>query len=292
MIQNDKTNMETDDVSVNKIKIPQYAFTHAGKFHSDDVFSSALLTYLNPDIKIIRGYVIPEDFKGIVFDIGGGKYDHHQEDALVRDNGVSYAAFGLLWKEFGGLILSEKDANNFDKSFVQPLDYSDNTGAYNEMAELISLFNPNWDEDLDYDACFNEAKEIAMAILIKKFNFIKSLNRAENFVKDAVEKAEESIVVLPKRAPWKPFVEGTDIEFVVYPSDRGGFNAQGVPTSMGSANLKIPFPKEWRGKSADELKAISGIDTLSFCHNSGFLISAGTIEDTIRACKISKVQGK
>ena len=27
------------------------AFTHSGKFHADDVFSSALLLYLNPEIK-------------------------------------------------------------------------------------------------------------------------------------------------------------------------------------------------------------------------------------------------
>lgn len=26
------------------------AFTHSGKFHADDVFSSALLLYLNPEI--------------------------------------------------------------------------------------------------------------------------------------------------------------------------------------------------------------------------------------------------
>ena len=29
------------------------AFTHSGKFHADDVFSSALLLYLNPEITII-----------------------------------------------------------------------------------------------------------------------------------------------------------------------------------------------------------------------------------------------
>ena len=28
------------------------AFTHSGKFHADDVFSSALLLYLNPEITI------------------------------------------------------------------------------------------------------------------------------------------------------------------------------------------------------------------------------------------------
>ena len=33
------------------------AFTHGGKFHADDVFSSALLLYINPEISITRGIV-------------------------------------------------------------------------------------------------------------------------------------------------------------------------------------------------------------------------------------------
>ena len=57
------------------------AFTHSGKFHADDVFSSALLLYLNPQITITRGNRVPEDYDGIVFDIGRGRYDHHQRDS-------------------------------------------------------------------------------------------------------------------------------------------------------------------------------------------------------------------
>lgn len=274
--------------NTNKLEnVPKRAFTHRGKFHSDDVFSAALLTYLNPNIEIIRGYNIPEDFDGIVFDIGEGKYDHHQQGAEVRDNGIPYAAFGLLWRDFASLILGQSDAEFFDKSFVQNLDYSDNTGAYHEIAEIISTFNPNWDEEADYDKRFHEAKEFALTILTKKFNFIKSINRAEEFVKDAIKKTDNKILQLSKRAPWKNHIDGTDIEFVIYPSDRGGYNAQGVPVSSGNTTLKIPFPKEWRGKRTDELSKISGVETLSFCHNSGFLITAGTKEDVIKACNIA-----
>ena len=75
------------------------AFTHSGKFHADDVFSFALLLYLNPEITILRGNRVPDDFDGIVFDIGRGKYDHHQKDSRIRENGVPYAAFGLLWED-------------------------------------------------------------------------------------------------------------------------------------------------------------------------------------------------
>ena len=108
------------------------AFTHSGKFHADDVFSSALLRYINPEITITRGNRVPEDFEGIVFDIGRGRYDHHQRDSRVRENGIAYAAFGLLWEELGAEILgSEELAQKFDEAFVQPLDNNDNTGEKN-----------------------------------------------------------------------------------------------------------------------------------------------------------------
>ena len=76
------------------MKIPANGFTHAGKFHADDVFATALLQILRPDIKITRGFVVPDDFDGIVYDIGFGMFDHHQEPREYRANGVPYAAFG------------------------------------------------------------------------------------------------------------------------------------------------------------------------------------------------------
>lgn len=74
------------------MKIPANGFTHAGKFHADDVFATALLQIVRPDIKITRGFVVPDDFDGIVYDIGFGMFDHHQEPRETRPNGVPYAA--------------------------------------------------------------------------------------------------------------------------------------------------------------------------------------------------------
>ena len=48
------------------MKIPANGFTHAGKFHADDVFATALLQIIRPDIRIARGFVVPDDFDGIV----------------------------------------------------------------------------------------------------------------------------------------------------------------------------------------------------------------------------------
>jgi uncharacterized UPF0160 family protein len=168
------------------------------------------------------------------------------------------------------------------------LDYSDNTGSRNELAELISLFNPVWDSKEELSLCFQEAKEFALTILNKKFKRIESVQRAEVIVKDGMEHAKNKIAVLSIGAPWKKFIIGTEIEFVVTPSERGGFSAQGVPIDRDSNELKIAFPENWRGKRDEELKEISGIETLHFCHNSGFLIAANTLEDAIKACEQAK----
>ena len=62
------------------MKIPARGFTHAGKFHADDVFATALLQILRPDIQVTRGFVVPDNFDGIVYDIGDGMFD--QQNSL------------------------------------------------------------------------------------------------------------------------------------------------------------------------------------------------------------------
>ena len=42
------------------MKIPANGFTHAGKFHADDVFATALLQIIRPDIRITRGALCPD----------------------------------------------------------------------------------------------------------------------------------------------------------------------------------------------------------------------------------------
>ena len=155
------------------------AFTHGGKFHADDVFSAALLLHFNPQLTIQRGNRVPEDFAGIVFDIGRGEYDHHQKDSRIRENQVPYAAFGLLWEALGTEILSPEMAARFDEKFVQPLDLNDNTGEKNELASMIGMFNPVWDDNSGSDAAFLEAVAVAGRILEHKWERFRADERAE-----------------------------------------------------------------------------------------------------------------
>ena len=99
--------------------ISDIVLTHAGKFHADDVFSAALLRILKPGVEIRRVYQVPEGFDGLAFDIGWGEFDHHQAGAPVRPNGVPYAAFGLLWREYGPCLLLRRGTEVWQVSFTQ-----------------------------------------------------------------------------------------------------------------------------------------------------------------------------
>ncbi len=268
--------------------IPDKGFTHGGRFHADDVFSAALLKILNPNIKITRGFKVPVNFTGIIFDVGDSEFDHHAKNSPVRENGAPYAAFGLLWRKYGEELLPKEQAQRVDLHFIQPLDIDDNTGTGNQLAQLISSYNPAWDSSENPDDCFFKAVEIAKDLFSHKIEGLKAINRAENYVNAALENMKDGIIILDEYAPWKQqLIPDKKACFVVYPSQRGGFCAQGVPVSFGSNALKVPFPALWAGLGEDELCAVSNLDTLRFCHIGRFLITTETKEDAIAACHLA-----
>lgn len=220
-----------------KVELPSKAFTHGAKFHSDDVFATAFLEMIKPDIEVKRGFEVPKDFDGIIYDIGRGKFDHHQKDKEYRENGCPYAAFGLLWREFGAACVGEEEAARFDEKFIQPLDESDNTGCDNDIAKIIGEFNPGWDTEQDYDGCFKKAVEFAKVILVNHFNAVAGILRATELVKADMEKCDGEVLVLSKFAPWKNAVIDSGYKYVVYPSNRGGYSVQGVPLSADDNTL-------------------------------------------------------
>lgn len=179
------------------MKIPANGFTHAGKFHADDVFATALLQILRPDIKITRGFVVPDDFDGIVYDIGFGMFDHHQEPRETRPNGIPYAAFGLLWRVLGPGLVGERQARLIDENFIQPLDLNDNTGEQNSLCDAIGFFNPVWDSKEDQDACFFKAVAVAKQILENQIESANAVNRADEKVQQAYKNSRDGIVMLP-----------------------------------------------------------------------------------------------
>ena len=48
-----------------------------------------------------------------------------------------------------------------------------------------------------------------------------------------LEKMKNQTVILPVGIPWKSVLVPSEALFVVYPSARGGYNAQAIPISLG-----------------------------------------------------------
>lgn len=261
--------------------------THSGNFHADDVFSVALLRMINPDIEISRVRDVPDDIEDdvIVFDIGKGRYDHHQVDAAVRENGVKYAAFGLLWKSFGHLLVSESHVDKLDETFVQFIDKADNGVEFNPLSGAISAFVPAWDEDTDMDTAFWQAVSIADTILRREVGNLQSQERAANLVHQALKESDGQVVVLGRYLPWHDILPETTALFVVFPSNRGGYNLQCVPPEAGSFEKKVPLPAEWAGKSVQELSEF--LPGLSFCHPGRFICGADTVETAVKAARMA-----
>ena len=85
--------------------------THNGTMHADEVFATAFLDMYLGDVRVFRTTSVPTvgiQEGAFIYDVGRGKFDHHQIDALKRDNGIPYSSIGLLWKEFGRALYKKR----------------------------------------------------------------------------------------------------------------------------------------------------------------------------------------
>ena len=164
------------------------------------------------------------------------------------------------------------------------MDLNDNTGEQNSLADAIGSFNPLWDSKDDPDVCFWRAVPVAKQILENEIAAANAVNRADDTVRRAYASMKDGIVVLPAYMPWKNGLYKTDALFVVYPSQRGGWSAQCV-TDHKTKKPKLPFPQSWAGQPQEVIEQKSGIEGISFCHASRFLITAKDKETALAACR-------
>jgi len=279
--------------------------THNGSFHADDVFSVAAFKLVDPSFTLVRTrdmeLIAQAD---IVIDVGGeydaetGRFDHHQRGgAGARENGIPYSSFGLIWQKYGVEICqgNAELANAVDAGLVSAIDAID-CGHVQGVAEGISLsqtigmFNPTWQEDSDFDTCFDEAVDFASRVLMR---FIASASgglSAKAIVAKAIEQAADPrVIVLEKYIPWKRTVHALSDEalYMIYPSPTGQWRIQTVPVEPGSFEDRKSLPKAWAGLSGQELKDATGIDDAMFCHNGLFIAGAESFESTMKMASIA-----
>lgn len=273
--------------------------THSGTMHTDDIFSTAFLDLYYKNIKVFRTTTIPKDIDKnvIIYDIGRGKFDHHQEDAKKRENGITYCSFGLLWQEFGKDFLKKRNIDNieevftaFDKDLIEAIDADDN-GIFPKieaqykvktLSEVFKLFNPGYKSGQDEKEQFIKAVKVAKIIIEEELLSVIGKVIAKKQVLKCLEKKENHTLYLDEYMPYEQTIlqeeSANDILFVVYPSNRGGYGIKTVPISSEDHNKRLDFPEEWAGLENEELEEKSGIKGLKFCHLTRFLATADTLE--------------
>lgn len=285
--------------------------THGGVFHADEVLATVILKKVFGNITVCRTFNVPEEEllprDIIIYDIGFGKYDHHQKGGNgERKNGVPYAAVGLIWREFGLDVVA--DAPNpelvwflIDRDLIQGVDAVDNgkmpKADYPAQAmtfsQTISLFNPTWDSKELPDDAFVKAVEFAEVVFDNVYASAVARVKAESIVDEAIDDAEGNIMVLDQFVPWQEFIfssgndKAEEVQFVIFPSNRGGYNWQCVPDGLGSFGQRKSVPEEWKGLRGEELQQVTGVKTATFCHPAGFIGGAETLEDAIKLAKIA-----
>lgn len=274
----------------NSIQKFKRGITHAGIFHSDDIVSTAFLLLLNPELEIIRVTDIKDTDVGeddIVYDIGLGRFDHHQPGRRMAAPDIPYSAFGLLWDAYGRELLEEQGFYEieaahklFAETIARSIDIGDNKGYKNVKGFyenlLICRFIPMWYELPDG----NTAEDLAEIDRVYSRQFWSAVDFTtllfDNWMRDLWLKVEAApgekrifdealaglhngVLELPRYIPWRQHLDPTtDIKLVIVPHERGGY----AITSVDPNVLKIRRDPH-----------------LTFVHPSGFMGTAPTLED-------------
>lgn len=289
----------------------KYLATHNGTFHADEVFAYVVLKKVFPGYELMRSRDPKSLEKAkIVFDVGGGKYDHHTTDKEYRENGIPYAAFGLIWRDFGKQFLQswfESEHIDYvfekiDEELVQAIDAFDNgvnvfeSSSVNvpTVSSIIAEFNHRIPKDavaIEEYTAFSQATDMANDIFMNKVVGIhKMLKSKDTVIKAFNDRKNPALLVLEENTEWGEIVAEIDTNeellYVTYPKP-DGYYLQVVTKENGSFDARKDLPAIWAGKRDGELGAVIGIDDAIFCHPARFLAGAKSKESILKMAELA-----
>jgi uncharacterized UPF0160 family protein len=291
----------------------QTVIVHSGSFHPDDVFAVATLQLLEgkEHLTVIRtrdeDTIASADWVldvGGVYDVEAQRFDHHQNGAPVRENGIPYAAFGLVWKHFGERIAgSQEVADVIEERIAQQIDAGDNgvklytLNEYSvspyELYNVVSSFRPVWGSTKTDDEMFLEAVDFARELLVRAIAHAQAGEQVKAFAQAGYEAAEDKRVLeFTDHVDRNSFVKFPEVEVILYPSDDGErgrvWKVSVVPAEYNTFNDRVKFPAAWGGLRDEELEKVSGIEGAIFCHKACWLFVTKTKEGAWAAAQQAK----
>lgn len=301
-------------LSLSFLKPKKLIVTHDGGFHPDDVFAAATLSLYYEKIDqsfIIRRSRDVEDIQkaDVVFDVGmvydheKGRFDHHQkEGAGERQNGIPYAAFGLVWRHFGlDLVNGNKNVwQAVDDQLAAPIDGPDNGVRLEHL--LFSGVKPFYLGDvlsLLFGKGKDPNKEFAEAVLFAKrilSEFIEKIQSSEESKQSILRAYEQSpdkryvVIETPvtRQMVWFSLIDKKDALFAIFPGkSEDAWKLVGLKDDMSSFALRKDLPVSWGGLQDDSFQKETGVSDAIFCHRKLFLAEAKTKQGALSLLNIA-----
>lgn len=271
--------------------------THNGEFHADELLATAVLTHelkpLGYDVHIVRSRDIDylNETCAVVYDVGGGRYDHHDREKVFYPNGVPMAACGKILND---VVPSGAMLDSLRHRLFYAVEANDNgypVPDYIETSKLafVSAFNPTWKEPRDNKSMFMRFVKIlpvVQQIYERTIEQVKADIQSFDVVEKSPKILEGKFILLKRYCSFYSYAQlHHEVLGAIYPRD-GQFHVRLSPTFKRKYETKIRFPEEWGGKSGQLLKDASGISGACFCHSSRFLATFETERDAIKACEL------
>ncbi len=294
------------------LKTKKLVVTHDSGFHPDDVFAAATLALYYDKIDqpfIIRRSREAEDIEkadvafdvGMVYDPEKGRFDHHQKGgAGERENGIPYAAFGLVWKHFGlELVESEGVWQSVDDQLASPIDGPDNGVSLDELkfpgvkpfylGDVLGLL---FGGSKDQNKAFAEAVQFAKRILSEFIERAKSGEEAKENILEEYRKSEDkrlAVIDIPSNRNLVTFaLYKEEALFAVFPSKSSDdWKLLAIRIHPTDFPAKKNLPESWGGLQGEEIQKVTGVPDAIFCHQKLFLASAKSKEGALALAKIA-----
>jgi len=249
----------------------------------------------------------------------------------TREDGFPMSSIGMIWQWYGeqfvedvnklyrgnhriSHILSREEvktiAKTVDEKMIKGVDAIDVNGAssagFLTYSSLISMKNAPSDSTHEAkDIYFRKAVRFASQVLMDLVTTeIEAMNDRKEVWKlmDALKPSQKVLDMPRYYNDWPTAVllhEKRDfVLFGVHPQDEANgkqsWRIRALPPSLDNRHgQKVPFPKEWRNLSTDELRKVTGVATATFVHINGFIAGCENEHDAyLMASNTMKIQDR
>lgn len=274
-----------------------YLGTHSEDFHADDLLATAVLFHelepLGYNLQVIRTRSKRrlEDCD-IVYDVGGGRYDHHTEDKVYYPNGIPMAACGKILND---VVTDHAIAEGLRTRLFYAVEAHDNgvplpDGFDMSKLAFVATLNPTWEEDSSPKAMIKRFF-LALKFVRKVYErmlaiVVSDINAAKYLQDKAIHVLNGKFLLLDRYVPTYAYMKTHENCLgAIYP--RGDqWLLRLAPTFKQRYDTKVSFPKRMCGLSGEALEIECGIKGAMFCHPSGFIAAMTTREGCYEMAKL------